>query len=312
MATPVQILNLGFSGVALIDNQQVLVTSGSVSKQQNVVYLNPVSIPHPDGISGAETRTRVKYTDGTFSISGNIAFDLTSPALRLLKVGGGNNSGSAGLLKRGKMFTVDFFGGNQSLDAYRCSGCYVTSLTANGSVGGLINCNLSFVAKQMQQIEPVLLKLDGQPSYGAFIRDENNIPLGYWYSGQTTGGSLTANIQDWSLEYSQEATPVFLNGWTEENAGSEGGDEINDDMFPQYIRIGQVTYNLSATTLGGLYPTDDEGNVRVDISTTAFTIQTTMNSFTYNLAQANGLSTFSHSFEGYAKMEDGSGGFVII
>jgi len=308
--TTVNVLNLGFTGAAIIDNQQVLVTNGSITKTQNINYLTSVSIPHAETIFGTDSRTRIKYSDGTYNISGSVSFDVTAPALHLLRVDPPlNSNGTTGLLKRGKSFTVDFFGGNQNLDAYRCTECCVTSLSVSGAVGGVINANLSFVAKNMQQLIPKII--DGEPSYGDFIRTENNIPLGYWYSGQTSGGLMSANIQEWTLDYSQEATPVYLNGWTELEEGSEGGDLIEDDMYPQYIRIGQVTYGLSVTTIGSQYPNNNEGNVSIDIGTQSFIIQATMSSFTYNLAQANGLSTYSHTFEGYADISDGSGGFVI-
>lgn len=311
MASSIVVKNLGFTGSALIDNQQVLVTGGSITQTQNISYLNPLSIPNPSGFAGTDVRTRVKYSDGTYIVNGSMTFDLTAPALRLLRVDAPIGSdGITGLLKRGRKFNIDFFGGNQNLDAFRCTECFVTSLSANGGVGGIINVNLSFMSKN--EVEPIIPStVDGEAAYGSFIRDQNNLPLGYWYSGQPATGSLAANVQDWTLDFSQEANPVYLNGWVETSEGNEGGDINNNDMYPQYIRIGTVTYGLSVTTIGGIYPTIEEGNVNIIISTQSFNIQAIMSNITYNLARTNGLSTFSHTFEGYADITEGSGGFVI-
>lgn len=213
----VTVKELGVAGYGTINNVPVFMTSGSVSKEHNISYINPISMPPPNGWLGAEYRTKVKYSDGTKLVTGSIAFDLNLRALSLVS----KNS----LLRRGYKFNIEIYDGN---DGFIIPECYAQSFSVSGGVGGLISGNLSFVTAK-----------DWKKSGGnnrTYIKDEP--PLGYWTSGNT-------NVRDWSFEFSQDTNPVYLNAMAGEN-----------DSWPRYIKIGATNFVLTVTTLEQIFQHD--------------------------------------------------------
>jgi len=179
----VEVKKLGFSGAGVVDNVQVLITAGTLTKERNIPYTTPLSLPKPTGITGSVSRTKVRYADGTYIVNGSISFDLSASSVSLMT--------KNRMLKRGYQFPVRVYDGEQG---YQCSWCYVTSISLTGSVGGLITASVSFVSRGDW------IEVTGA---GSFIGSEE--PLGYWASGNS-------NVRDWTFNYNQPADPIYLNG----------------------------------------------------------------------------------------------------
>lgn len=168
---------LGYGGSAIIQNVQVLVTSGSFDTAMSISYLTPMDIPPT-----FDSRTRVVHADGVKAYTGSVAVDVTENFLTLLD--------TDDLFKRRYCFDVSLFDG---VDGYTMENVYLTSMTLSGSPGGIITASLSFTGPNEWQSDTVTHN---------FIRDEE--PLAYWWSGNT-------DVSDWTLTLNQDVQPVYSN-----------------------------------------------------------------------------------------------------
>lgn len=253
--------NLGFQGAGWINGVQVLMTNGGFSAQQTAAYTEPYNIDR-DGY----TRSKVHHADGVSVNTGTIGFDLTASSLiDLLTINV--------LLKRGFTFPVEIFDGNVNLKAL---GCMVNSLTISGSSEGLINASMSFMYPS------------GTVS-GSFIPafNRNNIaspapqaPMGYWYAGVPG-----LKIKSWSLMFTQNLSPVFLN-----NSGS---------IYPKYLKAGLTSFTLNMTTFSPLGGTEMPGKY-VLIGASAFKVYGSTTESGYTFGGQTDVGTYSHVFESSA------------
>ena len=90
MAT--QIFEMGYSGIGVIDNTNVLATSGNLNEEKNISNITPFYLPPSTGFGGGNSITKVQYCKGTRSASGSISFDV--------------NTASANLLTSSRLFSV--------------------------------------------------------------------------------------------------------------------------------------------------------------------------------------------------------------
>jgi len=267
---------LGFAGVGFVDMQQVLITSGSMSKEHNVPYVQPLDIPNIEGSAGGPSRTRVQYADGTITLTGSIGFDINAPGMALFTV--------SRLLRRGYNFPIRMFDGETG---YYLRECFITSLSLSGSVGGLVTASLNFVSRHDWQPQP-------DAATGLFNRPES--PIGYWAAGN-------ANVRDWTFNYTQSAEPVYLNQMVVTDVVSFPAE---DDRWPRYIRVGVVEYGLDVTTYDGVLAHDT-----IKIFTSAFTLTGTTGSEGYNFGGPTDLGTFTHTWKAGAPANSGSDAIVI-
>jgi hypothetical protein len=239
---------LGYGGSATVDGHQVLITSGSFSEATSISYLNMISTPPSSAMAG-----RVKHADGTREYTGSLAFDIYDDTMSLFVT-------PAGLLERYYSFDVGIHDGEQN---WKMKGCKLTSLIISGAADGLLNAQLSFIAKAGEAIESVT---------NAFIRD-TAIPFGYWYSGTGTSD----DIVNWSLTMNQEAQLIYKN----ENL-----------VDPAYIKVGLVNYVLSVTSYKAL-----TAPATINIATKSFTLtgETTGRGFAYG--GLTNLGTYNYTFE---------------
>ena len=244
MSTIVKIL--GFAGSGVVDDIQVLMTSGNFASDQSVSYMNMLDVPPPH--SDNASRSKVAFADGTINIAGNIGFDVTDEFMAKLS--------TDAFLSRGYQFDI---GINDGIDAYVLENCYYNSLSLTGSPGGLIGCSISAVSNQRWDTGTVL---------DDFIRDD--VPLGYWYSGNV-------DVRDWTLNISQEVTPIFCN---------------NDLLYPKYFRIGLWSINLEVVTYEQLREHDE-----VSISTKTFKITGNSIADGYSFNGQTDLGMYNHTFE---------------
>lgn len=184
-----QIFELGYSGFGVIDNTNVLATSGNLNVERNIPYINPLALPPVIGYGGGISVSKVQYAKGTKYSTGSISFDVNLPSCYLMN--------TVRLFKRGYKFSVRMFDG---LKGYSLDSCYLNSASLSGSAGGLITASLSFTS---------ICEIQQNNNSATWIRDEQ--PLGYWASGNI-------NVRDWSLNFSQNVEPVFCNGTGSEYA----------------------------------------------------------------------------------------------
>jgi hypothetical protein len=236
---------LGYAGGATIDGVPVLVTSGNIQIEHSPAVLEPQALPVPQGGGGA-WRGKTIFADGTYIVNGSLSFDLTQSSVGLLSAGR--------LFRRGYQFDVVM---NDGTNGAVSRTCYATSVSASGSVGGLLSASVSFVSGK---------EFSAGGGTGIFMRE--NEPVGYWASG---GG----NIRDWSLSFSQPVDPQYLNG---------------DDMWPLYMKVGICDATLEI----GSYDRTFENTVI--IATAGATITGYVGSDGYSFNGASDVGTYRHSF----------------
>jgi len=168
---------LGYGGGASIAGNQVLMTSGSFSTQENPSFLEPLSIPPT-----TDSRSRVLHADGVRGYSGQLALDVTDNFQSVLT--------TSTLLGRRYQFDVRIHDGET---AQQMLDCYASSVNVSGASGGLVAANVSFLSASAPSSSI------WSPS---FVRDDE--PLAYWYSGR-------ADVRDWSLTMNQVVSPVYGN-----------------------------------------------------------------------------------------------------
>lgn len=251
---------LGYGGSAEIDGVQVLMTSGSFDTANNISYLDMLDIEPTVGASRAKT----KHADGTTGYTGNISFDVTPSSLALFT--------TSRLFSRGYSFDV---GINDGESAELMADCYVTSISLAGAAEGLITCSLSFIGATSAASSLLVSN--------SFIRDE--IPYAWWYSGNT-------DVRDWTLNMSQDASPVYING--------SGG------VDPQYIKYGLIDFNLAITTYEAVV-----AHSSVSVAASTWTLKGDTASQGFAFTGITELGAYTHVFETAADITVGSDDTII-
>jgi len=249
---------LGYGGSAEIDGEQVLITSGGFDTAKAPSYLEALDITR-----NADSRSRMQHADGTWGFTGSVSLDVTDAFMNVLQV--------TKLLDRGYTFDVGIHDGES---AQEMSDCLVSSLTLQGAPGGLINASLSFIGPTIPIVSVGVAN--------AFKRDD--VPHGYWYSGNT-------DVESWTFTMNQAVTPVYLN-----NAGEE----------PKYLKYGLVDYQLSVVTYEQL-----QTHSVINIVTRAFTLTGNTTSEGYQFNGPDDVSRYSHTLDTAASIAIGSGDTII-
>lgn len=249
---------MGYGGSAEIDGVQVLITSGGFGNAETPSYLEPLSLQ-----PSTSTRSRVLHADGTAAYTGQVDFDVTAESLVLLT--------TSKLLSRGYTFDVGIDDGE---DGQLMEDVLVTSLSLSGAAGGLITASLSFMGPE-EASSSVFVAND-------FIRDQ--VPYGYWYSGNT-------DVRDWTFNMNQAVTPVYVN---------------EDVMTPRYLKVGIFDFSLEVTTYEQL-----RAHSAITIATRTFTLKGNTTSEGFSFTGMTDLGTYAHSFETAADISVGSDDTII-
>jgi len=258
---------LGYGGSGEIDGVQVLLSAGGFDESVSPSFINAYDIEPT-----VSQRSRMLHADGIVAYAGSLSFDVTQAALGFLT--------TAKLLKRRYSFTVGIDDGES---AYRMTDCYVTSLSLQGSPGGLIAGQVGVTAA-------------GKESAGAVantyvLKTANQQPYGYWYSGNT-------DVRDWNFTMTQDVQPVYSN---------EASSPADSPQEPRYMKVGLVSYALQVTTYDAV-----QAHVAIQVATSSFTLQGVTASEGYAFNGITDLGMYSHSFESSADATVGSGDSSII
>jgi hypothetical protein len=151
-------------------------------------------------------------------------------------------------------------------------------LNLSGSVGGLVNASLSFLAKTGKS---------AGATTNAFIRD-TAVPMGYWYTGNDSGSD---DLKEWTLSMTQDAELAYLNQNTPE---------------PGYIRVGLVSYTLDVTSYNELGADQD----KIKIATTTFTLTGKTSGKGFSFGGVSDMGTYHYTFE--TGSDDGYSDTLVI
>ena len=254
---PVTAILMGWTGGGIINGANVLVTSANVEESHQPAYFQSIDVP---AMGSTSPYSRYVYAEGLKSSQGSMSFDISQSA-----------SGVLTLLTRGVEFDVSFGDGIRGTGG-SLGGCYVTSLSFSGSVGGLVTGSCSFVSKE---------EWGGGTGSGPGLDEE---PIGYWKSGGA------GNIRDWSLSMSQSATPIYANEQT---------------AWPNYIKVTTVDYTLTVNSLSEISTAD---SVNIGLGTKTISGVASGSGFSYN--GAGDFNTYSYTFE--STSGPGGSGDVLI
>jgi len=254
---------LGYGGSAKIAGSQVLVTAGTFDEALTVSYLSMISTPPTTTPVG-----RVQHADGTTGYTGSLSFDIHNAVM-------GSIFTTSTLLGRYFEFDVEI---NDGMSAWMMQKCKLTSLSLEGSAGGLVTAQVSFLAKTGKEVGVAI------PS---FFRDTE--PLAYWY----TGVGPSENVKDWTFSMNQEAELVYKN---------------EDSMEPAYIKVGAVSYNLSVTSYGDLFPAGTSATILIGSS--GFTLTGRPIGRGFSFGGITDVGSYSYTFE--TSSQDGSSDAVVI
>jgi hypothetical protein len=241
---------LGYGGSGVINNIQVLMNSMSLNRERSIGYQEMLSVPYDNAM-----RSKVSYGTGTLIINGSMSFDITANALNLFS--------NTALFQRGFIFPVALSEGldndDNPLPTYKLENCLMSSISLNGSPGGLLTASVNFISAEDW--------IKNDPVVNDFIRDEE--PYGYWYSGNI-------DVSDWTFNVNQTTSPVYTNENTE---------------WPKYIRYGLWEISLETTT----YVNPHEYDV-ISVATKTFKIIGKTTSQGYEYGGQTDMNTYSHTF----------------
>lgn len=259
---------LGYGGSAVVDGVQVLITGGSMERADTPSFLEMLDIDPTVGGDVMSPRSKVFHADGVSVFTGSLSFDVTAAIMAKIA--------KDKLLGRGYKFNI---GINDGENDYVMSDCYATSLSLSGAPGGLIAASLSVMAKSSFAAGAVT----NDYILEDYTSTTDNQPLGYWWSGGT-------DIKEWTLNMSQTVEPVYLN---------------QNQMTPQYLRVGLIEYSLDTVLYDELTPSV------VHIRTKTFTLKGKTTAKGYSFNGVTDLGTYSHSFTTAADMTTGSDDDVL-
>ena len=250
-------ITLGYGGGGWIDDDQVLITSGSFSVDWQRATYQPTTTPRSES-----SRTKVIYSKGTKALAGSLAFDLLDSQA--------NASFLNGLFTRGRGHDLtihDGYRGRKLTSAL--NKLYLSSVSVSSSPGSLVSVSVSASARTYL----------GGLSQDTTITPEYQVmadPLVYFDTGND-------GVTDWSLSWNQELTPVYANSY-----GVSGNE---DGSSPMYFRYGPIEFTYEITTVQEQYQHTDLyiGNAYVQLY--GFT-----QSAAYNYGGQNEFGNYTHSF----------------
>lgn len=240
----------------------MLITGGNFDDARSISYLDYLDI-----LPVSLSRSKVKHADGTRAYSGSVNFDVSEKTIDLFAL--------TRLFERRYSFIV---GINDGEDSYTMSDCYISGISLSGAPAGLISASVSFVSSDGKTAAAV-----ANNYILNYNTDPTNKPAAYWWSGNT-------DVRDWSLNFSQDAVPVYSN---------------EDEVDPRYIKVGLISYSLQVVTYSELDHDD------IEIITKSFTLTGDTNSKGYTFNGPTDLGMYSHSFETAADATVGSDDIII-
>ena len=242
-------ITLGYGGGAYInvnggktvsDICWLMINSGSLTKSVRV----PTFMAYDMGLEYNETanvRNEVALGSGLIAYQGSINFAITQSAL--------NKLFTHNFLSRNNVFDIQICDGRSTLDM--CC-CYWTQFTINASPRQVLTGSISFVSTNNQYEEFCLFR-ESNDIFGESEKPSNKRynPLGrtiieeepteidygeyegfdeklieYWNTGSN-------GLEDFSLSFTREATPVYLN---------------TASRLPAYVRIGKLDLSGNFST----------------------------------------------------------------
>lgn len=207
----ISIVSLGTATATTYGTSYLSLLSGSIERRLETGFATSYHIPFSDA-----KRSKIKLNEGTYTFSGNISFELTSSlAGNILDVGF--------LSGRKKMFNLTIYDGMYTVNMPQC---IWQNISINGDPNGAVTCSISFMSLNAYQKD---IKVTNTRAITAVAPDALQP---YWKYGSSNGTSET--VESFSLTFSRNVTPVFLN---------------NDWLTPSYMRVGILDVELNINCL---------------------------------------------------------------
>ena len=251
--------NEDFNNIPYIGNDGTLgtvetimfqVNSANVTRAVNVPTINAYYLPFQtnDQEKLKEVKSSIRCGYGTVSFSGNIDFDMTYGALKLLTVDQKLNNDEdytyGSMFQRRSLFHIQFFDGMHTCTLYNC---VWNSFSINCQANSLITGSLAFQSNNGYCENLMITKnkdvLDGSSSQFSFDFDQNDLLIPYWQAAMDQG--YDSVLTQFSLGFDKNVQPVFLN---------------NIWRAPTYLKPGLVTLNLNATYIDYYDPLNPKNN----------------------------------------------------
>lgn len=211
------------------------VNSASVTRSVNVPTINAYYLPFQtdDEDKMKEVKSSIRCGYGTVSFSGNIDFDMTYGALKLLTADKNKTYGS--MFQRSSLFHVQFFDGMHTCTLYNCVwNSFSISCQANSLITGSLAfqsnngyCENLMITKNKDVTEEAG---NGTSSSQMLDFDQNDLLIPYWQTAMDKG--YDSVLTQFSIGFDKNVQPVFLN---------------NIWRTPSYLKPGLITVNLNAT-----------------------------------------------------------------
>jgi hypothetical protein len=199
---------------------QFLATSGGYSETRTPYYVTTVNV---GDLTDSTGRMKFVCADGTLARTGSVAFDSDNETLPSLIDWIVN--------KRKEQFS--FLMGTQDLSYVQVDGCVWSRFSLSGNVSGAVTGTVDF-SSSADQVKTLSWSLGS-----VFLPLQGRTLVPYWQTGND-------DVTNWTLDVSQNVTPVYLNTKSE---------------YPLYFRIGHWEVNITFETMINLQnPTSASAN----------------------------------------------------
>lgn len=189
----------------------VPILNGSVERKMQVGFVTSYHVPFSD-----EARSKIRMNTGTYTFSGSISFQMTSGLASLFLV--------TSFFSRKNMFTIVMCDGEYTLTL---PNCVWSSFNITGQPNGAVTGSLSFSSTNNGQTE-----LNVTQTFTSYTIQTKDALQPYWKYGSSNEG--TQVVDSFSLNFSRNVTPVFLN---------------NNKKTPTYLRAGMLDVEMQISCL---------------------------------------------------------------
>ena len=206
--------NIGLGEIQTEADTLVPLLSGGVSRLNSVPMQTSYSLPFD-----VTPRSPIRLAKGTYSFSGSITFELTDSLSDIFfsaDKGGYDSIGT--FFQRSSFLNIVMCDGEGTINL---KGCVWNSFDLTVAPGGTISCTLSFLTLNGYNEDIIV-----NDTISGAITDTSTMELEkYWQYG-------AHGIQDFSLSFSRQVTPVYLN---------------NTLKTPTYLKVGVLDIDLKVT-----------------------------------------------------------------
>lgn len=231
------------------------VTNASISRTRNIPTVNSYYLPY---LSSDGATSPIRLGDGTYTFTGELSFQMTKGVV--------DNLFKSDLFSRNSWFSLSLYDGRKEIGI---SNCVWSGININCAPGGTVTMSISYSSNNGYHTDFMISKNVSSISY-----DDNDFLIPYWQCGHE-------NFLDFSISFSRNVTPVFLN---------------NDLYVPSYLRPGLAEISLNATTLTYISSWGSEIDVKIGKSHGIKLLKAALQSCQYNMSSMNDVGAITYTW----------------